>query len=416
VRCDRAGRVRVRYWAEREPGQARSSAAAFAVRGDDFTTVVALQGLRPATRYAYRIELAASGSQRFREQPPRSAQRFRTLRRAGTPGTLRFVVGADIARHDSRGIEQIHALAPDFVLLLGDNAYVDGGGRALDDYRARYQRAWGARRMRELLAEIPSFMMWDDHEIRDNAWADRSRRRYRSGRKSYEEYQHAHNPEPLRAGDLYYRFVAGDVELFVLDVRSHRSPNDAPDGPGKSMLGPAQKRELLRFVAESPARLRVIGSPVTVSRHATTGDDAWNGFAHERRELLDAITRSAAPALVLSGDQHWNGLLRWQHRVGDRRRVLYELVATPLAAERRPSPGYESDEILARDQDHNVFGVVDVDTREAPLRVTLTLCRVGRGCRPGRERPPRSSRELPARNDSVPYTVALTGDDLRTHP
>jgi hypothetical protein len=30
---------------------------------------------------------------------------------------------------------------------------------------------------------------------------------------------------------------ADDLELFLLDQRSYRSRNDAPDGPGKTMLG-----------------------------------------------------------------------------------------------------------------------------------------------------------------------------------
>lgn len=410
ARIDRAGRFRVRYQAEGARESARYTTSGLASAESDFTAVAVLEGLRPATRYDYSLERSASGSE-WEPSPTLATSRFRTLRSPGTPGKLRFVVGADIGDHDSTGLTAIEKLRPDFALLIGDNIY-KVSARSLATYRERYRKGWGARRMRAMLARVPAFMMWDDHEIRDDFWPGRGHN-YPDAREAYDEYQGSHNPEPLERGELYYRIVAGDVEIFVLDERSHRDPNPAPDGPQKSMLGVAQKRALLSWLSTSAAQLKVIASPVTFTRFATTGRDCWNGFAHERDEILDTITALQLPSvLLLTGDQHWNALFHFEHRYGELRQSFYELLATPLAAHRGMAPRTESPEFVARDDDANVYGVVDVDTTVTPLRIALTMCDARKRCRAGREKPPRSPFDLEGARETVPYTVVLRGVDL----
>jgi hypothetical protein len=125
-----------------------------------------------------------------------------------------------------------------------------------------------------------------------------------------------------------------------------------------------------------------------------------------------AHARAVPSVLLVTGDQHWNALLHVEHRYQDLRQSFYESLATPLAARRAKAPTLASDEFIACDDDSDAFGVVDVDTTVTPLRVALTMCNGRKRCRAGQEPPPRSALELEGAEETVPYTVVLSGDDL----
>jgi alkaline phosphatase D len=255
---------------------------------------------------------------------------------------------------------------------------------------------------------VPVMMIWDDHEIQDDYAAGKGDR-YEPARAAYELFEHAHNPDAMRSGELYYGFEAGDVSLFVLDVRSHRSRDRAPDGDDKTMLGKRQREDLLHWLSHAPGRIKVVVSPVTFSDFATTGDDAWNSFAREREEIFSYIDEHRIDdVLLIAGDQHWSGVFEYDRP--DYR--LFEFEPTPLSKGRAPASTAESSEILARDDDHFVFGVVDIDTRVDPATIDLTLCAAGAPCAPGAEPAPGTSLDVDGLADNVPFTVHLTTDDI----
>jgi hypothetical protein len=67
---------------------------------------------------------------------------------------------------------------------------------------------------------------------------------------------------------------------------------------------------------------------------------------------------------------------------------------------------------LARDDDNFVFGVVDIDTTRDPIEVALTLCALGKPCRPGEEPEPETGLDREGDQENVPFTIHLTGRDL----
>src|SRR5207249_2217020 len=85
---------------------------------------------------------------------------------------------------------------------------------------------------------------------------------------------------------LYRRFRWGRLlEVFILDTRQYRSLNRETDGPGKSMLGAAQKRWLLDGVTSSTAVWKVVVTSVSLSIPTGKPDarDSWTGV-----ELVEA--------------------------------------------------------------------------------------------------------------------------------
>jgi len=54
-------------------------------------------------------------------------------------------------------------------------------------------------------------------------------------------YTGATNPSIFGGNFQYYEWDYGDVAMFALDTRQHRTPWRVPDNPDKTMLGITQK-------------------------------------------------------------------------------------------------------------------------------------------------------------------------------
>lgn len=410
VRADGAATWRVHAWPKGENAQ---SPPALEVAGppltaaNDFAASVRVSGLAPRSSYAYAVSLRDPSARRDEQVMARGE--LHTLAPDGEPTRTRVVVGADITGSGPQPIfRQIGETHPDFVLFIGDQVYADGAEPTRDGYAAFYRRNWNIKYLRPLLQNVPAFMIWDDHEIEDNYWQGKSDR-YAPAREAYELYVHEHNPAGYRSDVLYYTLRSGDVAFFVLDVRSHRSPNRLPDDEHKSMLGAQQKQDLVDWLSCEPAKLKLIVSPVIWSDWAMTRDDAWQAFTTEREDLLGYIAHEGVgDVLFLSGDQHWSAVFRFLRDDY----AFYEFLPTPLSKTRASAPSAQTDEILARDDDNFVFGVVDIDTTLEPATIALTLCALDKPCRPGEEPGPGTRLDVEGESENVPFTVHLTSRDL----
>ena len=153
-------------------------------------------------------------------------------------------------------------------------------------------------------------------------------------------------------GRLYRSFRWGRLlEMFILDTRQYRSRNAELDGPGKTMLGAAQKRWLVERVSASTATWKVVVTSVPLSVPSRLGSaDSWSGasvfglplpsatgFAAERDAILSALRQGGVKNLVfLTAEAHHAELMRHQITSGW---AVHELMAGPLsAALGRPRP------------------------------------------------------------------------------
>ncbi len=144
----------------------------------EFGTAIALvTGLQPDIRYRYRVVRAgrfvigASGTVRTLP-PPQSAT------------NLLFCVvscnGAEQVGAWERFREFVERSQPSFIVMMGDQIYMDEDEpdifanhfdsdsttrrRAMAD---KYRANWSRGPVREVLANTPTYMVWDDHDIRD---------------------------------------------------------------------------------------------------------------------------------------------------------------------------------------------------------------------------------------------------------
>lgn len=365
-------------------------------RERDFTFTVEVTDLRPDTDYRYRIRTASlqSASRFDEEAKPSVVGAFRTAPPPTQHATVTFVWSGDLGGQGRcrQGdppypvLERARELRPAFMLLLGDLIYGDEScpsppnvagsempARSLEEYRAKHRYQRGAQTLHRLLAQVPVWAIWDDHEVRNN-FSGPFDPQMPAGRQALLDYWPIGtlSEDPTRL----YRSVryGADLELFILDTRQYRSRNQDLDGPDKTMLGPAQLAWLLEGVTSSTATWKVIATSVPLSHPAKgsrdiPGNDGWargedgTGFETELSRILQAFRARGVHNLVwLGGDVHYVQGTAFDPD-GDGKPDFHEFIAGPLSAKHGRvvpvSPTFRPT-LLFSDSGYDNIGVVTV--------------------------------------------------------
>ena len=330
----------------------------------DFTLATPIEGLTPATRYRYYVFVGTKGREGTAIEARVAARgEFTTLPDAKSQVPVTFAWSGDLGgqqrcRRGAAGypiFDVMRAQQLDFFLFLGDTVYSDdlcpsppnepGAdflATTLAEYRARHRDQRGAEALRRFLDSVPVYVIWDDHEVR-NDFAGPFDSQMPAGRQALREYW------PIRvAPDDPHRLyrtvrVGADLELFILDTRQYRSRNADQDGPAKTMLGERQLQWLLSGLTESTATWKVIVTSVPLSipkggGTGVSGNDGWAGgpgspgFEWERQVIVDCILgRRVKNVVFLAGDVHYVQANAYDPN-GDGTPDFHEFVAGPLSA------------------------------------------------------------------------------------
>jgi alkaline phosphatase D len=267
----------------------------------DFTIVIAVQGLKPDTRYYY--ELLVNG----RKQPKRWSFRTFPARAMKTKFQIGFGGGAGYTPQYERMWNTIVAQKPLAFLFLGDNVYIDNPTRP-DVQRYCYYRRQSRPEFRNLVASSAVYAIWDDHdfttndgwggpEINEPAWKIPVRRLFRNNWNN--PYYGGGENQP----GCWFDFSIGDVDFFMLDSRYYRNK---PKRKNPSMLGPVQKEWLLKKLKSSTATFKVLASPVSWAFGTKPGSlDTWEGYKKEREDIFSCLEDNRIDGVILlSADRH----------------------------------------------------------------------------------------------------------------
>jgi len=330
----------------------------------DFTLVIPLEGLMPATLYRWYAFVGTKGREGMSPEARVAARgEFTTLPDMNSHVPMTFAWSGDLGgqgrcRRGAAGypiFDAIRAQRLDFFLFLGDLVYADGvcpsppnepgadfSATTLAEYRARHRDQRAAEALRQFLETTPVYAIWDDHEVR-NDFSGPFDSQMPVGRQALREYW------PIRIvsedPDRLYRAVraGADLELFILDTRQYRSRNVDQDGPAKTMLGKKQLQWLLSGLTESTATWKVIVTTVPLSipkggSAIVPGNDGWAGgpnmpgFEWERQVIVDYILgRKIKNVVFLAGDVHHVQANAYDPN-GDGTPDFHEFVAGPLSA------------------------------------------------------------------------------------
>ncbi|KPU61462.1 phoD-like phosphatase family protein [Pseudomonas fluorescens] len=356
--------------------------------------VIVLNNLTADTEYEYQAgwfsttsaEHTVESVQELPLQWPQELYRLRT--RSGTVGTPRaYFVGSCRYLRMTAGIPSAPQLGDRIfasitqlaqqanppisaMLMTGDQIYVDdlnffAPDREYQHILAKYRAAFSQPNISRLMANVPTYMILDDHEIEDN-WPEKKKSGddllYKNAITAYELYQASHSPafELLDDGQIsrhpkhyWYQFTDGDIEWFVTDSRTQRNLS-ADD---RRILDVEQEYALCRWLINSPARVKLVVTSVMFFPDAKqNGDDAWAGFPGQRLRLLETIrSHRLKNVIFVSGDVHGSLISRLTHSE-DPDFEVNTIVSSPLCNTKLLPYATQSTFILDRPLARNAAG------------------------------------------------------------
>lgn len=274
----------------------------------DFTHQFGLTELQPNERYALRVESRRDG------EPGQTIEGgFRTAPAPVDPARVVFTVSTGQAFRDKDLPEgykiyaPMRALDPSFFVHTGDIVYYDELAKTTDLANYHWQRTYGLPTNVAFHNQVASYFIKDDHDTWQNdCWP--SMKNQKMFQFTFAEGL-AIFPHQVPMGELTYRTRrwGRDLQVWLVEGRDFRSPNNLPDGPTKTIWGKVQKAWFKQTVAQSDATFKILISPTPIvgpDRNNKNDNHANQGFTHEGDELR-AFIASQKNLVVVCGDRHW---------------------------------------------------------------------------------------------------------------
>lgn len=315
------------------------SGLTYALEAHDFCVKVDVTGLQPDTWYYYYFRAFNTNSVigRTKTLPVGNVQNVR----------LGFFHGTNYNSGYYNALREL-ALRNDIdaMIHLGDYIYEYGTGVygnhpdrwvvpdwdivTLSDYRARYSHYRLDPDLRLAHQQYPWYIIWDDHEVANNAWRHGAENHDSVTQGSY-EVRRAYAIQaffewlPLRPvndpnnPDNHIRkyFDFGDMaRLIQIDSRheARMAQNSLPDNdPNKTMLGEAQYQWLTQTLYQSyytnQHKWRVIANQVMFVPFKLAGitlnRDQWDGYANDRQRVINFVWGFGLKNnVIITGDIH----------------------------------------------------------------------------------------------------------------
>lgn len=279
--------------------------------------------------------------------------------------------------------QQMAGRSPLFFAMLGDMGYKwsdDGSIPVYANFAHEFSNWIGHPQVAPLLQKSYLISVQDDHDYgRDDSAG------------GYGAFYQAH-PEPRQAfGNLlpgairysatnptrgaYRSWAVGDVLFVLLDCRwecdsFQATRSQCQNGKYRSYLGATQRAWLYNLLRNSPARLKVVLSPVFTGQYSQRNlDGTGSGPLGERGEIFDVIETSVSgTVLFLSGNKHAAAFCAWKPG------KIYELLAGPLQNNVHHPMSYSPGIVWCEGGDGqrqgpNAFGYVTVQAGEVSLAV-----------------------------------------------
>jgi len=367
VRTDKPAQVTVLV--QLPQGEQRFGPVASTVESD-FTAVVPVTGLKPNTRYPYRVlvdgqPVSIPAGAAFVTAPAPDAKRRMTI-----------AFGADFHKTGLWNrplLDRIRTRGNSALLLLGDSASDDRESRVgllCSDYLLRdMSPGW-----RDLAATTAVYATWDDHDYYNNDTSGIPPGATEADRAAIRKVwtQCWNNPAygfADRGQGIFFHTRLGPCDLIMLDTRFFRNPNQQPD----SFLGPEQMRWLENELTACTGPFVILTSGTMWSDYVSNGKDSWGKWDPVARERILSLIerRRIGGVLLLSGDRHGARVMRIPRASGF---TFYEFELGSLGAHKGPpAMGNDPELQLFGRVNEALFGELTFDTTVADPTVTLRI-------------------------------------------
>lgn len=338
VQTTTSARVQFVYWDTAMPKHRYTTEETSTAKQHAFTATLIADSVQPGKVYNYELLINSTTIERpyplrfrtpalwqWREEPPA----FRVAL-----GSCTYVNEPEYDRPGNPygSEEQIFtAIAksqPDIMLWLGDNTYLrEADWNTRTGIFHRYTHTRSLPEMQPLLGATSNYAIWDDHDFGPND----SDRGFWNKDKTLQAFQlFWANPSYGIGGKpgVTTQFSWGDVEFFLLDNRSYRSPNKRTTGE-RTILGKEQLQWLVDALRSSWATFKVVAIGGQVLNPAAIYE-TYATFPEERDELLALLAKEKiSGVLFVDGDRHHTVLSRMEREGAY---PLYDLTVSPLTS------------------------------------------------------------------------------------
>ena len=355
VRASAPARVKARLWPTAHPSRVVETPW-YATNRSDAARIPVLAASIVGTDWSWQGVV----QDRLGLVPP-IAGRVRTLSgwpHRGTPSAFTFAFGSCITHlYPAPVLPHAAAADPKFFAIIGDMDYVDVGPAQNYALWSKWFRAWMSNQyVKPLVRKTPIMGVQDDHDYGlDGCWADTW--------KVYTAEAYADViPGAQYPATSYRRWGLGDVDCWLLDCRRYKDPKHRPyeNGLWMSTIRSVQRRWLLDGLAASPARIKIIFSPMSFAYYWSKGEQAL-----VTQWIQDHVSGTV---VFCTGDRHQTSFVHPARRI-------WELLACPINNPKKtlayPVPGLVWVEHPDGIATSNAVGLVEVDT--ATARPSLTL-------------------------------------------
>ena len=345
VETDAPAKVKVEYWIEARVHYEdafplpieRGSATSTTATESPFTATVEITGLNPGWLLHYIIKIDGRTMRAIAPQvvslmPPLFPYKKEPKKPAQFSVAFASCMHPAVAPVQPIWL-QIPRHRPSAMLFLGDNNYMPSSRKAYETERdeVRFMMAGYHRELRnmpglrDLVASTPTYAIWDDHDFGPGN-SDRTFRWREESLRAFTRFWPNSSAGTSDTPGIFHAFQIADVEFFMLDNRTHRDPNDAPDR--RTMLGDGQLEWLKVRLARSTATFKVIANGGTLLMGGPY--ENWQHFGTERDHFLEWLFgQGISGVLFIAGDWHV-GTLNRLYRPEDGY-PLYELISSNIA-------------------------------------------------------------------------------------
>lgn len=337
----------------------------------DFSALVKLTNLKSDTEYEVRAFARAVDS----EVASALNGKFRTLPKADDEANARIAVATcqDFPDRDGpHGFDLYRTMLErntTALVMAGDVVYYDKQARSIPLAHYHWQQTYGLPTLVNFHRQIPTYFLKDDHDTYVNDSWPGTRFEWTED-FTFEDGQRIFSEQTGLPTPAYRTFQIGkDLQIWLMEGRDYRSPNNSPDGPEKSIWGAEQKAWLKRSLADSKARFKVIVSPTPIvgpdreNKHDNHSNDVFATEGNEIRKLLAAHSNLVS----VCGDRHW------QYHSVDPETGLHEFSVGP--ASDRHAGGWNPKDF--RKEMHRFLrvagGYLEMELRNDASARTLTL-------------------------------------------
>ena len=216
------------------------------------------------------------------------------------------------------------------MLWLGDNVYFrepDLSSKSGMQYRYTHSR--NIPELKTLLANVPQYAIWDDHDYGPND-SDRSFINKELSKETFDLFWANPPQNHPQLNGITTQFNQSDCDFFLLDNRYNKAPNNRLDAD-RTILGTPQLEWLKEALLSSNATFKFVAMGGQFLNTAPVFENySANGYNAERQELIDFIWKHQIKNVVfLTGDRHHSELSQLSE---PGKPTIYDLTVSPLTS------------------------------------------------------------------------------------